>query len=195
MSDQDPLRKLWKTRKEEAFTMSTAELESRAHRFQSKIQSRNLIEYAAAMLVIGMFGRMAVLIPEPVVKLGAVLIMIAAAYVCWKLHTLARAASKEDISGAVSLAAFHRAELVRQRDALSKVWAWYLAPFIPGMLLFMLGVNFSGDVSMPLMAKIVSSAVSLGFSTLVFYAIYWLNMRAVKKLDEDIAELDRATYQ
>jgi len=133
---------------------------------------------------------MAFLIPDPVVKTGAVLIALGALYVCWKLHTLAGAGSPGDAG--LPLADYHRAELQRQRAALASVWRWYLAPFVPGMLVFVGGVSFAEDAGMPLLARFILFAITAGFMAVVFAAVWWLNAQAVKTLDTLIAEIDTA---
>ena len=52
MTDRDPLQTLWTHQEQETFTMSLAEIHGRARRFQSGIRRRNIVEYAAAALVI-----------------------------------------------------------------------------------------------------------------------------------------------
>ena len=101
--------------------MSLADVHLHAQRFQSRIRSRNMIEYGAAVFVVAAFVWMAVTIPEPVVRVGAALIIAGALYVCWKLHELGRAATRGELdAGAQSWAAFHRAELTRQRNDLAQ---------------------------------------------------------------------------
>ena len=187
MSDRDPLQTLWTQQKEEEFTMSLADVQNRASTFQSTIRRRNLIEYLAAALVVGIFAWMVVIIPVPVVQIGAAMIAAGAVYVAYKLHTLA-GAGKPDM--AQSVVTFHRAELVRQRDALKSVWRWYLAPFIPGVLVFVGGTQFSSDINMPLVARLLGLGTSLGIFAVIFGGIFWLNQRAAKKLDAEIVQLD-----
>ncbi|MBB36992.1 MAG: hypothetical protein CME88_16980 [Hirschia sp.] len=187
MSDRDPLQTLWTQQKEEEFTMSLADVQNRASTFQSTIRRRNLIEYLAAALVVGIFAWMVVIIPVPVVQIGAAMIAAGAVYVAYKLHTLA-GAGEPDM--AQSVVTFHRAELVRQRDALKSVWRWYLAPFIPGVLVFVGGTQFSSDINMPLVARLLGLGTSLGIFAVIFGGIFWLNQRAAKKLDAEIVQLD-----
>lgn len=193
MSDRDPLQSIWKNQSQEKFTMSLADIHARADKFQSRIRQRNWIEYAAAVFVIGAFVWMALSIPAPVVKTGALLIALGAAYVCWKLHEVGRAASKAERDTAQSLTAFHRAELVRQRDALKTVWRWYLAPFVPGVLVFLAGVSFAPELEAPLAAKVVTFVTGLAFQAAVFAAVWWLNATGVKRLEKEIAALDAAS--
>lgn len=170
--------------------MSLAEIHARATRFRTQIARRNLIEYAAAGLVIAVFGYMAIIIPAPLVKTGAIVTMLGVAYVVFKLHQLARAAAQDEINAAADLMGFHRQELVRQRDALRGVWSWYLGPLIPGALLFLFGTVLSAPG--PLGAQLSIGFAGLGLLGAMFAAIGWLNHRAAAKLDADIAAIDRA---
>lgn len=172
--------------------MSLADIHARAEKFQARVRTRNWIEHAAAALVIGAFLWFAITMPAPIIKAGALLIALGAAYVSWKLYQLGRAASKAEMDAAQSLADFHRAELVRQRDALRTVWSWYLAPFVPGMLVFLAGVAFEPALEAPLAARLVIFATGLGSQAVVFGAVAWINALAVKKLDKEIAALDGA---
>lgn len=122
MTDHDPLHDLWATDQGEKFTMSIAELTERSNQFRSTIHRRNLIEYIAAALVIGVFAWIAYLVPVWSIKIGAGMIALAAIYISWQLRRVASASAIE--SPGATLAQTHRRELVRQRDALKSVWRW-----------------------------------------------------------------------
>jgi hypothetical protein len=189
MSEHDPLQSLWKSQKQEDFSMSLADIHARAERFQTRIRVRNWIEYAAAAFVIAAFGYFALTMPDWLVRAGAALIMAGALYVAWKLNAIARAGAKDD---AASWADFHRAELVRQRDALRSVWRWYLGPFVPGMVVFLAGVAFAPDAAAPLAAKAGVFALGIAVIGAIFWLVAQLNVRAAAALDKEIAALDRA---
>ncbi len=173
--------------------MSLADIHLHAQRFQSRIRNRNMIEYIAAATVVASFAWTAATVPEPIVQVGAGLIMAGALYVCWQLYRLGRAATRSEMdAGARSWAAFHRGELVRQREALRTVWSWYLAPFIPGMVVFLAGVSFTEANPAPLPARLAVFLAGFGLLAAVFAVIAWLNAQGVKKLDAQIAALDRA---
>lgn len=192
MSERDPLQSLWTRQQQEPFTMTSAQLRQHATHFQSKIRTRNRIEYAAAALVIGVFAWMITIIPEPMIRAGAGLIILGTLYVCWKLHTLGRASGKTELDHAASLADFHRTELLRQRTALASVWQWYLAPFVPGILVFIGGVAFTPELDAPLMARLTLFATTAAPIAAIFGLIAWLNARAVKVFDTEIKALDEA---
>ena len=190
MTDHDPLRDLWTSDQGEKFTMSVSELTAKSNQFHARIRWRNITEYIAAALVIGVFGWIAFLVPVWSIKIGAILIIAAAFYISWKLHQIGGAFNPTDISSGQSLADHHREALVRQRDALQSVWRWYLLPFAPGMLVFTLGTTFETGSGIPPSARLSTSAVSLGFISAIFFGVHALNARAAKKLDEEIGALD-----
>jgi hypothetical protein len=192
MSDHDPLQKLWTQQTQEPFTMSLADVHLHAQRFQSRIRNRNMIEYVAAGSVVAFFVWMIATVPEPIVQIGSGLIVLGALYVCWKLYQLGRAATRSEMdAGAQSWAAFHRGELVRQREALRTVWSWYLAPFVPGMVVFLAGVSFTEANPAPLPARLGVFLAGVGLMAAVFAVIWLLNAVAAKKLDAQIAAMDR----
>lgn len=173
--------------------MTLADVHLHAQRFQARVRRRNMIEYVAAAFVIVFFAGTAVAAPAPVVQLGAALVVAAALYVCWQLYRMGRAASRSELeAGAQSWAAFHRAELVRQREALRTVWRWYLAPFVPGYLVFLAGVSFTEANPAPLAARLGVFVAALALMAGAFAVIAWLNARAAKQLDAQIAALDQA---
>ncbi|MBP6690538.1 MAG: hypothetical protein KA153_11140, partial [Hyphomonadaceae bacterium] len=104
-----------------------------------------------------------------------------------------RAATRSELdAGAQSWATFHRAELTRQRDALRTVWSWYLAPFVPGMLVFLAGVSFTPENPAPFPARLGVFLAGLGIMAGVYAVIWWLNAIVAKRLDSEIAALDGA---
>lgn len=192
MTDHDPLRDLWTSDQGEKFTMSISELTAKSNHFHARIKWRNITEYIAAALVIGVFGWIAFLVPVWSIKIGAVLIIAAALYISWRLHQIGGASNPKGLSSGKSLADHHRDALVRQRDALRSVWRWYLLPFAPGMLIFILGTTFETGSGVPLSALLATSTVSLGFVSAIFFGVHALNANAAKKLDAEITALDSA---
>jgi len=194
MTEQDPLRKLWATDTEEKYVMSIAELTERSGRFQSKIQRRNITEYLAAALVVGIFGWLAFTVPVWSVKIGSGMIIVAAIYIAWKLNRIASATAAPGDASATKLASYHRRELVRQRDALRSVWRWYLMPFVPGMVVFSVGTAVEGGAGNPIWVTALIAGVGLAFNAAVFAAVWDLNAHAARKLDDEIKILDETTH-
>ena len=78
---------------------------------------------------------------------------------------------------------FLRSELVRQRDLLRSVWWWYLAPFVPGLLLILGGVALERPGRWGWLAPGIVAAVT-------FVGIGLLNQRVARKLQRRIDDLD-----
>lgn len=186
------LQKLWSNSEEKGLTMSSEEMRRRASRFDSRIRRRNLIEYAAAAGVIGIFGWMTFIVPDVIVKIACLTIIAGTLVVVRNLQRYGPA-GQPGAGLAADCRAFYRGELVRQRDALRSITRWYLAPFIPGLVLFQAGVAHSMLAQeMPMAAVAVISGIALAFLFAVFAAIRWLNHRAASQLDAEIARLDAA---
>ena len=80
---------------------------------------------------------------------------------------------------------FYRRQLERQRDLTASVWSWYLAPLVPGLLLFAVS-SALGD---PHPRKLIVLALFYGFSAGLFIFIWKLNARAARCLQRLIDEL------
>jgi hypothetical protein len=74
---------------------------------------------------------------------------------------------------------------------LRTVWSWYLAPFVPGMVVFLAGVSFTEANPAPLPARLGVFLAGVGLMAAVFAVIWLLNAVAAKKLDAQIAAMDR----
>lgn len=169
--------------------MSLTDIHERASRFQTRVHWRNAIEYGAAAIVVFAFTGIAIVTPDWGIRAAAALISAGVAYICWKLATIAGAATKAD---GVNWADFHRAELVRQRDATASVWRWYLGPLLPGMVAFLLASAASSTEDIPLIARIGFFALGVAWVSAVFFGIAHINKRTSRKLQEEIDKLDAA---
>ena len=189
MSPEDHARNQWQT-EEEVQLPDIETLRARTRKFHRQIARRNALEYLAGAFLIAAFGGMLVLLPLWPFQLAAGVSLAGVCYVMWQLH--ARASYRkldERMLGAQSLVDHRRGELVRQRDALAGIFGWYLAPLLPGLLLFY-GAPFlmvpMADWQMPPL-RIV--AFLLG--TLALFAAIWVaNQVAARRLQDQIDELD-----
>ena len=120
---------------------------------------------------------------------GAGLIMLAILFVAWQLHR--RGSTKSTPQPGESLVEAYRRQLIRQRNALRTVGIWYLAPFVPGMALIMLGRWYT--MRAPARAEIAQDRAiilaSSAFVVLVMAAIWLLNLRGARRLQKRIDEL------
>jgi hypothetical protein len=185
----DPFVAAWQASVDEAPLPVLADLRSSADLFYRRIRLRNRVEYGAAALVILCFGAYCFLLPSPIARIGAFLVVLGTLYVVWQLHRRASAIAPPPAEAALPLIAHQRAQLVRQRDALAKVWLWYLLPFAPGLAVMMLGPTVArGPAALLHMGW--GNILSMLFMVAMFAGIWWLNRRGAKMLGKAIAELD-----
>jgi positive regulator of sigma E activity len=186
MSEHD-LKQLWQSQPAQVGLMSTQQLQLRATRFQRSIRRRNLLEYGAAGLAMAAFCFYFFRFSGPLMRLGGILCVLGLAFVLLQLHRRGSARALPARSAAVSCLAFHRAELARQRDALRSAWLWYVAPIVPGTVMFRWGV----ETELAHSDQFAHGVVANVFIACVFVAIALFNRRAAKKLQRKIDELDR----
>ena len=182
----DDLTSLWKTQTEERPIMLN-EIRSKATRFEREIRWRNLLEYGAAVIVVGAFSRLLWIGSHALVRTGAALIVLATLYVVYRIHRYAFATTMPENVALTTCQDFHRGQLVRHRDLLRSTWMWYLLPFVPGLLVLQIGRAAADPGRAP------QVAMSAMISALVFLGIGWLNQRAARKLDREIEALERAS--
>jgi hypothetical protein len=191
---------MWQEGSGEPPRFTPEELRGRITRFERTIKRRNLREYLAAALVIGIFGYYTWMFPTLLLRIGCGLIIAGTAYVIYQLHRRGSTGFAPEDMGLRSCVEFQRSELVRQRDALKTVWSWYLLPFLPGMVVFLLGLfKFTMQVTeaagrpFPIGAAIAGFGLVAGCIGIVFLVIWLMNRRAAKNLQAEIDNLDRLT--
>jgi len=186
-SDFDP-RGLWQSQKKEYDAMTLADIHMKASRFESKIQRRNAIEFVACGVVIVGFAPVLLFGPNWMMRVGGGLVMLATVYVAWQLNRR----GSVDATPAVgeTLIDTYKRQLARQRDAIGSVGTWYLAPFIPGMALMMVGMWFRAPKpGVTVEAAHVSLLIVVAVNVAVFVGIWLLNLRGAKLLQKRIDEL------
>jgi len=185
MSDvHDPgpdVRAVWQRTTDPRFDVSLDDVRKRARRFRARIKRRNLREYVACVFVIAVFGFYAVHFQPLLMKIGSVLICLAAIFIAIVLHRKGHA-GRSDLSG--DCRSFHADELRRQYDLLRTVWLWYLLPFVPGLVLFRAGAHTLMPANRQ-MAGVAGDVVCLA----IFLFIGWLNRRSARKLKRELDQL------
>jgi hypothetical protein len=189
MTGTDPFVEAWQASVAEAPLPPLADLRKDADRFYRRIRRRNRVEYAAAAFVVLCFGAYCVLLPSPIARAGAFLVVLGTLFTVWQLERRASAIAVPSVETALPLLAHQRVQLVRQRDALASVWRWYLLPFVPGLATMLVGPSIAGGPAGLLHMRPAQIFAILG-AILVFGGIWWLNRRAAKMLGRAIAELD-----
>ena len=177
------LHSLWQWQTDPRFDQSIDDVRKRAKAFQGRIGRRNRIEFSACAFVVLIFAGYAVYFPSPLIKLGSVLICVAAVFVAFTLFRNGRAAPA-DLSG--DCRSFHAAALRQQYDLLRTVWLWYLLPFVPGLVLFQAGAALRAPAHHH-MAGFISDLTFVA----VFVFIGWINHKVARKLKLELEQLDK----
>jgi hypothetical protein len=154
----------------EEFTGLVAKVRS-AERFEARIRGRDLVESAAALIVIAAFLPALFSFPGWLSRIGAGIIIVHAIAIMVVLHGTRRRRGGAPV--AAPLKEFFLAELTRVDDQiylLKNVGWWYIAPSMGGACLVLLGL-------------IGWNWPALGLcGTFIGFGVYvcWLNQRAVR---------------
>ena len=171
------IRSAWQAEPAERFVLKEEHMQAQLSKLQRKIKWRNIVEYAAGLSVLIVFTAYAINLTSVWMKIGSVLTIMATVFVLTNLHFRAGLRSQPIEFESRS---FYISELERQRDVLRSVWLWYVLPFVPGFILFRVGVHLGGWQSHPF----VADAVGLLLTAIVI----WLNRRAARRLQHKIDE-------
>ena len=193
MTERPDVKTLWRNQEREDNAVTLEHIHERASQFQKRIRRGLLIEYVASIFVVLIFGFYIWVFPGWMIKAGSALIILAAAFAICQMRRRMSAQNVPDAQR-LELIAFHRRELVRQRDAWTSAWLWYIAPFLPGMVLMGMGRWFQFHASWRSLAwdhEIIILASA--FAVLVLGSIWLLQMRAAKRLQKEIDALDAAS--
>jgi hypothetical protein len=181
------IKKLWQNQVTESLPMPLEELQRKAKMFRSRIRRRNIREYVAAAILIVWVGSGLLRFSTPLNRAGQITIIAGVVYVVWQLRRRASTAILPVEASASNWLDFHRRQLERQRDALRSVWKWYLAPLIPGIALLLAGLSRTIEQRTGSIALIPAVAAA---NIVVFGAVWCLNVRAARRLQRRIDELD-----
>ncbi|MFL9840953.1 hypothetical protein ABS767_08275 [Sphingomonas sp. ST-64] len=184
----DPFITLWTAQERDARGLSHDELARRSRLLQRRVLRRDLIEYAAGLLVIFIFGRFALDAQAWPMRVACIVTIVGTCAVMWNLWR--RRPHDDPAALARDAHGYLRSQLVEQRDALASVARWYLGPFMPGMTLFVGAMVHESAQRMPLAAALVIGAIGAGVIAATFWMVLGLNRRAARSLDQQIAALD-----
>lgn len=180
-------QQLWQNQIEEETNLTLTDIHDKAEQFQTKIRRRNLREAVFIVLSTAIYGGFLWFMPGTLTKAGAVLTL---AGMYFSFYQLFRDGSSRDVPAdapAGDCVEFHRRELRRQRDMLRRVGPWQIGPILPGMTVFFAGV-WQTNVRDTETAWIMGLSGVLALGVLGF--VYWLNVRAANKLDEELQSLE-----
>ena len=112
---------------------------------------------------------------------------LAALFVSVQLHRLARPVTPR--LEAAGLLPFHLEQLHRQSAALKSSPLWYVAPFLPGIVLIFGG--YAAGAGAAIVWPLLGGAVALA----VLAVVVWLNLNAAEEFDAEIRWLEEMERQ
>jgi len=189
----DSIKSLWQSLPSETLVFNEAQLRTRARKFQAKIKRRNFIEYSSFVFLFGLiiYVMMGIenLVWQDWVLSG--LMVIGAIIALWGYYRLAGAKKAPEHSGS-NLLEFMRHELTRQRDYAATGWRWYLLPFLPSFIFFIIERWVGADSDLTKLTDfrhtlliLTALMITLGCAT-----VFWQWIQAAK-FQRQLDELER----
>lgn len=188
MSDEghlDDLRRLWRTQPPQERPVTIEEVRRRDGVMKNRVNRRNLREYVAAVIVIVVVAVSMWRVPNATMRIGGALLVVGVLYVVYHLYRWGSVRTMPADLALQDSLAFHRSELVRQRDLLRSVWWWYLLPLFPGPAIIIVSRVMQRPDQ-----RLFLSVYSVIF-LLLFVGGGLLNHRAAKKIQRRIDVLDK----
>ena len=186
----DPLFDLWAAESADARFTERDALERKRTEFERRVRRRNLAEYLSGGLVIPVFAWFAWLTAqggETILTLGW---LFATAGMVVVLAALYRRAGNLPRQPETDCRSHLRTQLEHQRRALASVPRWYLAPLTPGIALVLVGSMFPLAREAGWGIALGGVAIPAAVVAAIFAGIAWLNRRAARALEREIAALD-----
>lgn len=185
---RNPAQRLWQDQPVEGITMSVETIRKRAGKFERKILWRNVREYVAALIATALLGYFLVTAKDVFARVTFGLFIAGLLWMVVQLHRKGSVMTMPAGLGTLTSLQFYRTQLERQREAVDTVWSWYLAPLIPGLLVY----TVWSAIRSPHPATWVGLAVMDVVIAGVFYVIWKMNARAARCLQRMIDELKAA---
>ena len=184
MSDLD-LKELWYSEPEKAPpTMNVAEVQSKASAFETKIKRRNILEWLACVVVVGLHAHDAFDSANALILTGNLIVVFAGLFITMVLWRKGRVSLDADPAlDSVGFMHAHANSLDAQAKLLARVPLWYLSPIAIG-LGFLFAGRYPSD-GQPSMGWLLT----VTFVALVFVGIAWMNLRAARKMRNDARAL------
>jgi len=185
MTNDNPAQTIWQNQPVEVTKMSAEMLRKRAGKFEHMIWWRNLREYAGALIAVSSFSYFLSKAHEVLFRAAFALLIAGMVWLVVQLHRKGSSRSMGAAIGSLTCLQFFRVEMVRQRDFVKNVWPWYLAPLVPGFVVYTVAFALTfprpvGWAGIALLDTVIAA---------VFYGIWRLNMHAARSLQRKIDEL------
>ena len=171
--------------------MSADVLRKRSGKFQRIIWWRNFREYVGAAVGIFLFSRFLIQPRGTLFRIAFVLFIAGMVWIVIQLRRKASARSMPAAIGNLTCIEFFRTEMERQRDVLKNVWPWYLAPLVPGFVVY----TVAFVIAVPRPMGWAGIALLDALIATLFVAIWKWNLRSAQCLQRKIDDLNAAENQ
>ncbi len=163
MQEDDSLRSLWRAQSVEAPRPASIDaLRERGRRMARKRSRRAWTETIAGSVSMVLLGALGLhMTGAPLVQLACVLLVLGELVVIatmWRRGT--PRAEPLDASTSTYLA-HYRGELAKERDYLASSWRGYLAPTVPGLVLFPIALSARLGMGVPFVAGVSVASIAL----------------------------------
>jgi hypothetical protein len=192
MSLED-LGSLWRNQPTSALPpLTTDALRERSARMAKGVKRRNLREAIAGSLGIAAVSWFGVFSsPNVLSRVGCAMLVVGQVFVLAVLWRRGQPRPAPPVTASTAEHLAHcRAELVRERDLLGSVWVWYIAPIVPGLLVWLAGLMIAVSPHAPAAWTWSTTLITVACGAGTFALIGRANRRASKRLAREIDALD-----
>lgn len=158
------------------------DVDKQLQQVEREIKFRNALEIGLAIVLLPMFLLVAIFIPFVFTKIGSVVIMAFCVLIIYKLRQVRKYKPAQLTKPLKEYLQDQRLYLYKEMQLLANVAYWYIAPFLVGFVLFILGFSEMGAIVL---------AVGIGGAIVLSMIIYYLNRNQVNKTFKPLlAKLD-----
>ncbi len=189
MNDENELRALWRGQLTGTEPMTPEQLRSRAKRLESKARrSVRVNQISAGLVAMGAVGLFAIE-RGLLFKVGAALLLIAAAYIAWGMKYFFAALPVPAGATAETCAAVHKRQLERQRDLNLSIPSG-VRLMLPGTMLVFLGPIWPNSESYLGPEAWAAPIAMIGIALFVFEASITYGQIVARRFQHEINDLE-----
>ncbi len=175
---------IWQSQPVEVTKMSLAEIRRRTDKLEHRVWWRNAREYAASLVAAVMLAYSFATTHDVLSRVAFGLFFAGLLWIVVQLHRKGSAKSMPTGVDTLTSLSFYRVELERQRELVASVSSWYLAPLIPGFIVYTVGYAVRRPAAWARLTMLDAMVA------LMFFGIWKLNMRAARCLDRMIHDVN-----
>jgi protein-S-isoprenylcysteine O-methyltransferase Ste14 len=179
------LQRQWLARGAATPLVSLLSVKHRMQSLERRAQSRNALEYVGGVAGTGVFAWAIFHFSDSLVTAGVLLMLAGGLFSMWKWHEHTKVGAADEASGVVDGLTAYRKELERQRNARRNNWRWYIAPVLPGAVLF-----FVALVRLQATPSWIGNGIAIAVAIAWIFGVNALNERAATALQKEIDALD-----